>query len=152
MKYIDEIRRDNIRIIESELGSPAIAAKSAGMSLAQYLNLRDGAKDSKTGKRRGMRKETAWKFEDGAGKPRGWLDIDHASDGGTIGALAAPMFALPCTKCGKVSHKSFIDLETQDDIACSCGASIHVADYYGISELETILKSFGGAGFSLRKR
>jgi hypothetical protein len=79
MSDIDEIRRSNIRSLENELGSASIAAKTIGMNLAQYINLREGAKDSKSGKRRGMRKETAWKIEDGVGKPRGWLDIKHES-------------------------------------------------------------------------
>ena len=79
MKDIDEIRRENIRLLEREVGSPQGAADRVGMSYAQYVNLRDGAKDSKTGKQRGMRKETAWKFEDACGKPRGWLDQPHTS-------------------------------------------------------------------------
>lgn len=47
------------------------------MQPAQFYNLRDGAPDSKTGKPRGMRKETAWKIEDAAGVPRGYLDKLH---------------------------------------------------------------------------
>lgn len=63
------------------------------------------------------------------------------------------MFALPCTKCGKVSHKSFIELELNDTIPCpSCGSNINIADYYGPTELDTILKSLGGSGLTLRKR
>lgn len=77
MKDIDEIRRENICKIEQEVGSAAILSNLVGMSYAQYINLRDGAKDSKTGKRRGMRKETARKFEKATKKPTGWLDIDH---------------------------------------------------------------------------
>lgn len=80
MKDIDEIRRDNLRILESEFGSPTSAAKRAGMTLAQFSNLRDGAKDSKTGKPRGMRKETARKIEESCGKHEMWLDIDHSSN------------------------------------------------------------------------
>lgn len=37
--------------------------EAVGMSYAQYINLRDGAKDARSGKPRGMRKETAWRFE-----------------------------------------------------------------------------------------
>lgn len=77
MKDIDEIRRDNLRLLETECGSPTAAAKMLDMSLAQYANLRDGARDSQTGKKRGMRKDTARRIEEAAGKPRGWLDIDH---------------------------------------------------------------------------
>lgn len=74
MKDIDEIRRENLREIEKELGGPTCAAKRLGMSSSQFANLRDGAKDSKTGRPRGMRKETARKIEIAAGKPAGWLD------------------------------------------------------------------------------
>lgn len=80
MKDIDEIRRQNLRFIESELGGMAEVARAVGMSPSQFANLRDGAKDSKTGKRRGMRKDTARRIETATGKPSGWLDIDH-SDG-----------------------------------------------------------------------
>ena len=72
---IDEIRRINIRELE-EIHGPDLY-KKACMSPTQFYNLRDGAKDSKTGKPRGMRKETAWKIEDAAGVPRGYLDILH---------------------------------------------------------------------------
>ena len=78
MKDIDEIRRENLRRLESEYGSTTAAANAAGMSLSQFANLRDGARDSRTGKRRGMRKETARRIEENACKPAGWLDIDHA--------------------------------------------------------------------------
>lgn len=154
MKDIDEIRRTNIRAIEAEMGSASIAAKAIGMTLAQFINLRDGAKDSKTGKPRGMRKDTAWKIEDGARKPRGWLDANHdAQDFATMAPLAGKFFALPCTECGKVSHQSFIDLEMNDSIPCpSCGNAILVADYYGQSDLAEFLKSIGASGFVLRAR
>lgn len=79
MKDIDDIRRDNLRIIETERGGPSEASKALDMSAAQFANLRDGAKDSKTGKPRGMRKETARRIEEKAGKPSGWLDADHSA-------------------------------------------------------------------------
>lgn len=79
MKDIDEIRRENMHLLEVELGGPAEAANRVGMSPAQFTNLKKGAKDSKTGKRRGMRKDTARRLEEAAGKPVGWLDIDHSS-------------------------------------------------------------------------
>jgi phage repressor protein C with HTH and peptisase S24 domain len=77
MKDIDEIRRDNLRIIERERGGPSEAAKVIGMSPAQFANLRDGAKNSKTGKPRGMHKATARKIEEKCGKPSMWLDMSH---------------------------------------------------------------------------
>lgn len=79
MKDIDEIRRANLRLIEQECGSPTAAAQKIGMSLAQFSNLRDGAKDSQTGKARGMRKDTARRIELSVGKQGGWLDVDHST-------------------------------------------------------------------------
>ncbi|WP_254435360.1 hypothetical protein [Pandoraea communis] len=80
MKDIDEIRRENLRIIERENGGPSGVANIIGMSPAQFTNLRNGAKDSKTGKPRGMRKSTARSIEEKCGKPEGWLDIDHGQE------------------------------------------------------------------------
>ncbi|WP_322105870.1 hypothetical protein [Paraburkholderia sp. J41] len=79
MRDIDEIRRANLRLLAEEYGSPTSAANALNMSLAQFANLRDGAKDSKTGKKRGMRKDTARRIECAANKPEGWLDEDHGS-------------------------------------------------------------------------
>lgn len=74
MHDIDEIRRKAMGILEQEAGGPVAAAKRAGMKYAQWANLRSGAPDSKTGKPRGMRKETARKIEAAFGKLDGWLD------------------------------------------------------------------------------
>ena len=79
MKDIDAVRRENLRLLELEAGGPAEAARRLNMSPSQFANLREGAKDSKTGKPRGMRKETARRIESGAGKAPGWLDTDHAT-------------------------------------------------------------------------
>lgn len=85
MKDIDDIRRDNLRLIEEAVGGLAAAAKLVGMSPSQFANLRDGAKDSKTGKPRGMHKSTARRIEAAAGRPQGWLDIDHGESPATTG-------------------------------------------------------------------
>lgn len=77
MKTIDEIRRENLQTLEKELGSTLAVANRLDMSRSQFTNLRDGAKDSKTGNPRGMRPSTARKIEQNAGKPPGWLDQDH---------------------------------------------------------------------------
>jgi hypothetical protein len=81
---IDEIRRINIRDLEKRAGSPRVIADLVGMTYVQYVNLRDGAKDPRSGKQRGMRKETAWRFEDAFQMPRGWLDTDHDAGQGAI--------------------------------------------------------------------
>lgn len=72
---IDEVRRRAMALLELEAGGSATAAaKRAGMTYTQWANLRSGAHDSKTGKPRGMRKETARRIEKAFGKPEGWLD------------------------------------------------------------------------------
>lgn len=80
MKDIGEIRRANLRRIEQELGGASAAAKKIGMFYTQFANLRDGKSGSKTTNSRGMRDETARRIERRAGKPCGWLDIDHAGE------------------------------------------------------------------------
>ena len=86
---IDEIRRLNICALEAIAGSPKSTAERVGMTYVQYVNLRDGAKDARSGKQRAMRKETAWRFEDAFGKARGWLDTDHSAQDGK--QVAEPM-------------------------------------------------------------
>lgn len=80
MHNIDEIRRKAMGVLEKEAGGPVAAAKRADMSHSQWANLRAGAPDSKTGKARGMRKETARKIEAAFGKPEGWLDVADIID------------------------------------------------------------------------
>ena len=74
MADIDEVRRKAMAVLEKEAGGPVAAAKKVGMSYSQWKNLRVGSSDSKTGKPRGMRKETARKIEAAFDRPDGWLD------------------------------------------------------------------------------
>ncbi|TAN29573.1 MAG: hypothetical protein EPN31_06195 [Castellaniella sp.] len=74
MADIDEARRKAMSLLEREAGGPVAAAKRAGMGYAQWVNLRSGAADSRTGKPRGMRKQTARKIESAFGRDEGWLD------------------------------------------------------------------------------
>lgn len=95
MKDIDEIRRENMALLERESGGATAAAERVGMSQAQWSNLRAGAADSKTGKPRGMRKETARKIEAGARKPAGWLDVDHRKSNLTTPRLTTDYAVFP---------------------------------------------------------
>ena len=90
MKDIDQTRRDNMAILEREAGSPTEAAQTAKMSTSQWVNLRNGAADSKTTKPRGMRKGTARKIERFFSKPEGWLDTDHVTNS-SISAQQKPV-------------------------------------------------------------
>ena len=67
--------------------------------------------------------------------------------------LTAKTFPLRCPECLEVSHKSFLQLETEDRLACdSCGISIVVADQYGNAELAAFLESIGRSGYILRDK
>lgn len=92
---IDDIRRANIRILEKAAGSIKIIAEKVEMTHAQYVNLRDGAIDPRSQKQRGMRKETAWRFEDAFRMPRGWLDTPHDATDNTLGQLPAAPYVHP---------------------------------------------------------
>lgn len=90
MKDIDQIRRDNLKLLEAEHGGPAAAAAALGMSHSQFTNLRDGARDSKTGRPRGMRATTARNIEERAGKAPGWLDTDHSDTAASKSSTDVP--------------------------------------------------------------
>lgn len=129
---IDDIRRANIAVLEKRIG-PELA-KRAGMSPSQFYNLRDGAKDSKTGKRRGMRKETAWKIEDAAGVERGYLDRVHSHESTTP------------------TDEDFA-LVPQLDISAACGDGRwvdHVVVKGGLAFKRSSLRDFGVAEASAR--
>lgn len=115
MKDIDEIRRDNMLLIEEGAGSPTAAAKKCDMSLAQWSNLRDGVKDSKTGKRRGMRKETANKIAEKAGYPSGWLDISHPKRELKAESPAGPTYIVPKTRRATEIQEINVLLQRTDD-------------------------------------
>lgn len=74
MRDVDDIRRKAMRVLEDEAGGPILAAKKAKMSHVQWINLRNAARDTKTGKPRGMRASTARRIELAFGKPRNWMD------------------------------------------------------------------------------
>ena len=77
MPTIDEIRRQNLTALVKELGGNKPLAERVGVSESQMAQWVNGAKESKTGKARGMRLDSCHRIEDAAGKPRGWLDQSH---------------------------------------------------------------------------
>lgn len=77
MKFIDDIRRENLALLITELGSSKALAELLGRDAAQVSQWKQGSKNSRTGRRRGLTDETARWIEDKAGKPSGWLDVDH---------------------------------------------------------------------------
>ena len=70
-----------------------------------------------------------------------------------LGQWDRAVYELPCPECGKVSRKSFRQLETEDRLPCGhCGIGIKVADYYGQAELYAIAVSLGSPNVILRER
>ncbi|NKI17414.1 hypothetical protein HCU74_08290 [Spongiibacter sp. KMU-166] len=74
MKTIDDIRRYKLKLLAEEFGGQRPLADRIKKSPAQLSQLMTGSKESKTGRRRGMRPETARHIESCCGKPEGWLD------------------------------------------------------------------------------
>lgn len=77
MKHIDEIRRENMAALAKRLGGVAHLSKALDRSEAQVSQWIRGARHSATGKKRGMRAETARWIEAITNIPEGWLDTNH---------------------------------------------------------------------------
>lgn len=77
MKTIAEIRRGNLDRLINEMGGLKLFCEKMDKSSSQVSQWKNGSKDSKTGKRRGMNDDTAALIEDACGKPRGWMDNIH---------------------------------------------------------------------------
>ena len=83
---IDQIYRDNLKLLIAEVGGNQPLADLMGCSASQISQWLNASKDSKTGKPRSMSRATARKLEKVTGKEEGWMDQPH---GETI-AVAVP--------------------------------------------------------------
>lgn len=90
MKFVDDIRRENLTALAKKLGGIAALAKKLDRTESQVSQWVRGATHSKTGKRRGMKGETARWIEVTADLPLGWLDQEHR-DTYSPGTAAAPI-------------------------------------------------------------
>jgi DNA-binding transcriptional regulator YdaS (Cro superfamily) len=75
---IDQIYRDNLRLLVKEAGTQDALAAAIGKSPAQISQWINASKDSKTGKPRTLARATAREIERKRGKPEGWMDQPHA--------------------------------------------------------------------------
>lgn len=80
MKFIDEIRRENLSALKEEKGGLKQLAELLGKEDSQVSQWIQGSVNSGTGKPRGMRSATAREIDAAAGKSAGWLDIDHSAE------------------------------------------------------------------------
>jgi hypothetical protein len=83
MKLIDDLLRDNLATLRTELGGLKQLAEKLERDDSQVSQWLNGLKNSGTGKPRGMRSDTARYIESKCGKTEGWLDIDHVSISGS---------------------------------------------------------------------
>lgn len=78
MKFIDQIRRENLIQLAQTYGGVAALAQVLERSESQVSQWKRGSEHSVTGKPRGMKSETARWIEKVTNKPPGWLDVDHS--------------------------------------------------------------------------
>lgn len=79
MTTIDQIYRDNLRLLVKEIGTQEALAEAIDKAPAQLSQWINGSKDSKTGKPRALSRATARDIENKLGKPEGWMDQPHAA-------------------------------------------------------------------------
>lgn len=75
---IENIRRSNMLTLLTESDGLANLSRKLDRSPSQVSQLVYGLKSSQTGRRRGMRSETARYIEKMTGKGFGWLDLDNS--------------------------------------------------------------------------
>lgn len=110
MKDIDQIRRDNMLLLEKKFGGPTAAALRLDWDQPQWSNLRSGAPDSRTGKPRGMRKSTARKIEAAFGYPPFWLDVDHSTEiGAQLVERAQTMYPVKVIGVARLCDDGYFD-------------------------------------------
>lgn len=74
MKTIAEIRLGNLELLIDEFGTADAVAEKSGTSAIYLSQIRNQAKDSKTGKPRQVGDDLARKLEAGCNKELGWMD------------------------------------------------------------------------------
>lgn len=80
MKTIDEIRRDNLLIAIKRMRTASALADAADVSSAYLSQIKTRAKESSTGKPKGMGDDVARKIEAALGEREGWMDQDHSDE------------------------------------------------------------------------
>lgn len=77
MSTIEQIRRTNLATLRDEAGGVRKLSELVDVSESQLSQWINGSKDSKTGRPRGMRPESARRIEKAMGRDPGWLDVPH---------------------------------------------------------------------------
>lgn len=77
MKTVDDIRRENLKLLISEYGSVRAFAEKIERSSSQVSQWSNASKHSESGKERRLNSDSARYIEKMCGKPQGWLDTDR---------------------------------------------------------------------------
>lgn len=80
MQTIDETYRQRLRMLIDEFGGQVHLAAAIGKSTSQISQWLNASPDSKTGKPRTLKPETAREIEKAVGKPRAWFDQPVVAD------------------------------------------------------------------------
>jgi len=80
MKTIDEIHRENLKLLILKWEGVKQLAETLDMAEAQLSQWANGSKDSKTGKPRGVRPDSMRNIETKLKLDRGWMDNDHSNN------------------------------------------------------------------------
>lgn len=95
MKFIDDIRRERLGALAKSLGGVTSLARALERSDAQVSQWIRGAAHSTTGRKRGMKSETARWIEATTGMPEGWLDSDPTASEAQHAAEPAAEYLVP---------------------------------------------------------
>jgi hypothetical protein len=87
MATIDQIYRDNLRLLAKEAGGQDGLAERIGKSPAQVSQWINASKDSKTKKPRVLSRQMARHIEAKFPKPEGWMDQPHEAEKPIKGAF-----------------------------------------------------------------
>lgn len=127
----EEIRLNNLMLLVQEAGSIVNVANRCDTSAA-YLSQIINKAPSSTGQPRGVGNKLARKLEDGFGKPRGWIDLDHSNYD-----LENLDSNLKAAEKSNVIYKNRFCIKQFDDVRASMGKGILLQDQPGqITTLE----------------
>ena len=80
-KTAGQIRRENLERLVEQFGTLDAVAEATKTSPVYLSQIRNALRESKSGNPREMGSQLARRLEAAAGKPAGWMDTDHGSDG-----------------------------------------------------------------------
>jgi len=78
MKKIEDVRRENLRLLRDEIGSVQELADRVGKSQSQISQWLNASTHSVSGKPRQISTGSCREIERALRKPEGWMDVEHS--------------------------------------------------------------------------